>query len=139
MAGINIDITAKQLIVGVISTATGTVALLYFLMTSYVTMAVHNKLETRTKIVEDYKITNEKLSTATTTLLNAIKAQQDTNFNDLDLKISDTEKDQLNLRRRILKTDISKITTKEKTELREIEEFMVSKGYLNPNLITKFD
>jgi len=57
-SGINIDITVKQLITGVVSIATTVIGLLYLVMTTYVSENDHTLWENKITKVEAYKEKN---------------------------------------------------------------------------------
>ena len=139
-SGINIDITVKQLITGVVSIATTVIGLLYLVMTTYVSENDHTLWENKITKVEAYKEKNTLETKDTALLLSKLQESQNTNYSKLQNAIDKSQEDQLTLRRNVLKSvKVSKLTAREKIELRQIEEFMVRKGYLNPELITHLD
>ena len=131
--GINIDITAKQLIVGVISIAGTVIGLVWLVMTSYMSYSTHAQYETTLDKVNTYTDNDILVKERSSVALATIAKQQQDNYDKLSNEIAKSQEEQLKLRRTILRVDASNLTSKEKTELSLIEELMVEKGYLDPD------
>ena len=138
--GINLAITAKQLIMGVISIAGTVIGLLWLVMNTFMSDAEHAPFETTLTSVNEYATQSKLENKDTNQLLKSIKKQQDDNFAKLSNEIAKAQEEQLILRRNVLKSvKLSKLSDREKNELRQVEEYMVKRGYLNPELLTNID
>jgi len=136
--GISLAISAKQLIVGVISISGTVIGLVWLVMNSYLTRTDHVQFETTLTSVDAYATQDKLDAKDTNLLLSTIQKKQDENYDKLSNEIAKSQQAQLTLRRNILTFDKDKLSKREKNELKKIEELMVMEGYLNPDLLTKF-
>ena len=129
--GLNINVTAKQLIAWLGSAFITSIGILYLLMTQYFAGINTTVKET----TDNYKKVESLLNAVTNDQEDFVKSLADAS-EALTTKIETTHQDQLQLRRRVLKKDLKNLTAREQSELEDIEELMIMRGYLNPDLRT---
>jgi len=139
--GVTIDLTVKQVITGVISIASAIVGMAVFALLTFAWQTSHNDLKERTKVVEDYTVSDTAAGTEASTQRNRIEQTQQRTIDSLRNDLAKYREEQLNLRRDGLTFGLTTpegLTKREKQELKKLEEYMVKKQYLDPDLLTKF-
>ena len=131
--GINFAITFKQFVMGVISICGTVIGTAWFVMSSYMPTTAHQPWEQKISKLHDEAVMTKAYEDG----IEELKEDHDQSYNKLKNDIEKGQEEQLKLRRNILKSvDIEELTDLQKNELRQIEEIMLNKGYLNPALRT---
>ena len=140
-SGVTINLTIKQIITGVISTATAIVGMIVFALLTFTWQTSHIELKNRTKVVEEYTVSDKEAGTNASTQRDRIEETQQRTIDSLRNDLAKYREEQLNLRRDGLTFGLTTeqgLTKRETQELKKLEEYMVKKQYLDPDLLTKF-